>query len=224
MLKYRLRPAELPDLAQCLEIDASYVTNHVWQLEERFERVDKEAPLVRASSNPGPKIVGKSSSSGPDEFHISFRPTRLPRTLAVPSPLSEEQLLTQWKQTDFLILAETLPEEVVNLAGEEQRVQAEILGYIGLHLNSDRHLTWITSLAVNLNYRRQGIGKALLAEALEWADRNRLRSVMVEIQTKNYPAINFLQKNNFFFCGYNTAYYVHREIALFFGRRLERLV
>ncbi len=224
MLNYRLRPAELPDMAQCLEIDASYVTNHVWQLEERFERFEKEVPPSLASPGSRSKIVGKSNSTGPDEFHISFRPSRLPRPLAVPSPLSEDQLLAEWKKTDFFLVAETLPEMLVNSSGEEQPTQTEIIGYLGLHLNNDRRLAWITSQAVHLNYRRQGIGGALLAEALSWADRNRLRSVMIELQTKNYPAIQFLQKHNFFFCGYNTAYYINREIALFFGLRLERLV
>jgi len=219
MLKFKLRAADLPDMASCLEIDGAYVTNQVWQMEQRFERIEPDVPPPKSRS----KILGKTTLPALNEFHISLRPSRLPRPLAVPAPLDEQQLLAQWKKTDFLLLAETLPETMLNELGQESCIPSEILGYIGLTLDAPRHLAWVSSMAVQLNHRRQGVGKALLAEALQWSDRNRLRSVMVELQTKNYPAIQFIQKNSFFFCGYNSTYYPTREIALFFGLRLERL-
>jgi ribosomal protein S18 acetylase RimI-like enzyme len=223
MLKYRLRAAELPDLAHCLEIDASYVTTHVWQMEERFERLEiEDLPSAR---HPAPKnrakMVGKAAPPPPQEFHTAFRPSRLPRPVAVPAPWGEQQLLAEWKKTDFLAVAESLPEVTVTDEGEESTRQPEILGYVGLTVDLSRHLAWVSSQAVQLDLRRKGIGSALLKEAKQWADRNRLRSLMCEVQTKNYPGIQFLQKNNFFFCGYNSAYYPTREIALFFGLRLE---
>ncbi|MEI6043095.1 MAG: GNAT family N-acetyltransferase [Chloroflexota bacterium] len=224
MLNFKLRTAELPDLAHCLEIDASYITTHVWQMEERFERVTPEEPSPRRANlthKSRSKIVGKPPSPRPEEFRISLRPSRLPHPLAVPAPLDEQQLLTEWKKTDFLLVAETAAEEAPSETGAD--MQPEIIGYIGLSVDVPRHLAWISSQAVQLDYRRQGVGRALLIEALHWADRNRLRSIMIELQTKNYPAIQFIQKNSFFFCGYNSVYYPTREIALFFGLRLERL-
>lgn len=224
MVNYKLRAAELPDLAHCLEIDSSYLTTHVWQMEERFERLDEidllpDQPLAKGRS----KIVGKETPPGPEEFRITFRPSRLPRHLAVPAPLNEQQLLAEWKKTDFLMVAETLPLITTIETGEELRTEPEIIGYIGIAVDLPRHLAWISTFAVQLDFRRQGIGGAMLEEAERWCDRNRLRSIMIELQTKNYPAIQFFQKNSFFFCGYNSAYYPTREIALFFGLRLERL-
>ncbi len=221
MLNYSLRAAELPDLAYCLEIDASYITSHVWQFEERFERTEAELPEAPPLPKSRSKIVGKNPPVSPEEFRVMLRPSRLPRPLAVPAPLTEPELLAIWKKTDFLLIAETTPQTSLSETGEEIKISSEIIGYIGLTLDSARHIAWVSSQAVQPNYRRQGVGKALLAEALRFADRNRLRSVMVELQTKNYPAIQFLQKNRFFFCGYNSAYHSTREIALFFGLRLE---
>lgn len=225
MLNFSVRAAELPDLAYCLEIDASYITTHVWQMEERFERIDQDdepPPRPSTPKNRG-KIVGKSTPTPPEEFRVNLRPSRLPRPLAVPSPWNEQQLLAEWKKTDLLLVAETNPEIITSDTGEELHTQPEIIGYIGLSVDGPRHLGWISSQAVQIDYRRQGVGRTLLTEALHWSDRNRLRSVMTEVQTKNYPGIQFLQKNKFFFCGYNSAYYPTREIALFFGLRLERL-
>ena len=43
---------------------------------------------------------------------------------------------------------------------------------------------------------------------------------MTVVQSKNYPAIQFLQKHGFKFCGYNERYYRSRDIALYFVRGL----
>jgi GNAT superfamily N-acetyltransferase len=196
-------------------------------MEEHFERVTPDEPPPRRANPTTPnsrsKILGKPIQPGPEEFRISLRPSRLPHSLAVPAPLNEQQLLNEWKKTDFFLVAETVAEVITTETGEELQIQPEIIGYIGLSVDIPRHLAWISSQAVQLHNRRQGVGQALLTEALHWADRNRLRSLMIELQTKNYPAIQFIQKNSFFFCGYNSAYYPTREIALFFGLRLERL-
>jgi len=83
------------------------------------------------------------------------------------------------------------------------------------------HLTaWVDNLAVATAYRRQGIGTALLNKAGEWARQRGLRRLMLEIQTKNHPAICFCQKNGFAFCGFNDRYYTNQDIALFFARSI----
>ncbi len=232
MLKYQIRPAELNDLARCLEIDASYITTHVWQMQERFEQPgDLEEDNANRSRQ---KILGKPGLSTTPAFQIEFNPSRLPRPLAIANPLNDQQLLTEWKKTDHLLIAESLPanssglpeeteaSEALPLLASDPAIRPDILGYMGLAVDSSRHVAWITTGAVQIDYRRQGVGTRLLNEARAWADRYRLRSIMVELQTKNYPAINFYQKKGFFFCGYNNAYYSDREIAIFFGKRLEK--
>ncbi|HEX2913850.1 MAG TPA: GNAT family N-acetyltransferase [Chloroflexia bacterium] len=238
MLRYRVRPAELDDLAACVEIDASYITTYVWQLQESFEEPFDDEEENSAASAARPAIVGKSSATPPPAFRVEFSPSRLPRPLAIAAPLNDQQLLAEWKKTDHLLVAEAVeppppppeplpegeetPESDVPAQQPAPQGKADIIGYIGLTVDGPRHVAWISTCAVQLDYRRRGVGTQLLKEARVWADRYRLRSLMIEIQTKNYPAISFFQKNGFFFCGYNNAYYPTREIALFFGKRLEK--
>ena len=60
----------------------------------------------------------------------------------------------------------------------------------------------------------------LLKSARRWAIEHELAQLMLEIQTKNHPAISFAQKHGFQFCGYNERYYRNRDIALYFVRGL----
>jgi len=41
---------------------------------------------------------------------------------------------------------------------------------------------------------------------------------LLEMSSKNNPAIRFAQKLGYEFCGYNDQYYETQDIALFFGR------
>jgi len=173
-----VRPAELTDLRACLEIDHSYVTDHVWQMEERERN---------------------------REIAVIFRATRLPRPMRVKYPKDYDNLLESWRRGDCFLVAEE---------------DSEIRGYLDMSVQS-WHLTgWVNHLAVARDYRRQGIGTALLKRAAEWARQQGLRRLMLEIQTKNYPAIRFCQKNGFVFCGFNDRYYTNQDIALFFARSI----
>ncbi len=222
-LTYRLRPAELDDLPHCLEIDSSYITTHVWQLAEQFVEEDDLGESNNPSPRHRPRIMGKPEKRGVNSFQVGFNLSRLPRPLAVPSPWSEEQLLAEWKRTDLLLVAEAYDDSPTDSPeGFALEARREIIGYTGVTVDGPRHIAWITSGGVQIDYRRRGIGQAMLNEARRWADRYRLRSLMVELQTKNYPAIDFVQQNGFYFCGYNNSYYASREIALFFALRLEK--
>jgi len=173
-----IRPAELTDLKACLEIDHSYVTNHVWQLEES-ERV-KEVTVV-------------------------FRTARLPRSMRVKYPKDYDNLVESWRRGECLLVA------------EEGGV---VRGYLDMSVQPGQFTAWVDHLAVATAHRRQGIGSALLKKAGEWARQRRLRKLMLEIQTKNYPAICFCQRNGFAFCGFNDRYYTNQDIALFFARSI----
>jgi RimJ/RimL family protein N-acetyltransferase len=49
--------------------------------------------------------------------------------------------------------------------------------------------------------------------------RNDYRA-LVEMSSKNNPAIRLAQKQGYEFCGYNDQYYETQDIALFFGRSI----
>jgi GNAT superfamily N-acetyltransferase len=71
---------------------------------------------------------------------------------------------------------------------------------------------------VQRRYRRTGVGSQLVSAALRWARERTLKQLIVEVQTKNHPAIEFLNKLGFSFCGFNDQHYLNRDIALFFSR------
>ncbi len=136
---------------------------------------------------------------------VRFHESRLPRVMTVTYPQSRRELTKTWKnQAAFLVAHE----------GEE------ILGYISLASDIAPQTLWVTSLAVKNLKRRQGIGTHLILAAQSWASENKHSRIVLEMQSKNYPAIRFAQKLAFEFCGYNDRYYENQDIALFFAKQL----
>jgi len=136
---------------------------------------------------------------------VRFRESRLPRIMSVAYPQSSRELTKTWKkQAAFLV------------AHEEE----EVLGYISLSSDIAPQSLWVTSLAVSNLKRRQGIGSQLILAAQAWATQNDHQRIVLEMQSKNYPAIRFAQKLAFEFCGYNDRYYENQDIALFFAKQL----
>ena len=74
-----IRPATIADLEHCEALDASYTTQHIWQMEERATR---------------------------EEISISFRRVRIPRPLEVEYPRRPDRLLDHWRQRECLLVAE----------------------------------------------------------------------------------------------------------------------
>jgi len=142
-----------------------------------------------------------------DEGQVSvrFRTVRLPRSMRVVYPHDRDQLIAGWKRCDGFLVAQH---------GED------IIGYLALRAYTAEALAWISDLVVQRAHRRQGVGLALLNEANRWAKSRGLRWLVVEAQTKNYPAICFCQKNGLSFCGFNDHYYPNQDIAVFFARNL----
>jgi ribosomal protein S18 acetylase RimI-like enzyme len=85
-------------------------------------------------------------------------------------------------------------------------------------------LVW--ELAVNEQYRRQGIGTRLMDSLSLVAARNGLRVLVCETQTTNIPAILFYRKAGFHVEGIDLSYYTNQdvpegEVAVFMKRRIE---
>ena len=57
---------------------------------------------------------------------------------------------------------------------------------------------YIDDIAVSKDYRRNGIGVALLTKAIEWAKENGLCGLMLETQDINVSACHFYAKNKAF--------------------------
>ena len=76
---------------------------------------------------------------------------------------------------------------------------------------------WVKDLAVDRVHRRNGIGSALVLAAQDWCAKKGFHRLTLEMQPKNYPAIQFAYKLGFEFSGYNDQYYRDQEIAIFFS-------
>jgi ribosomal protein S18 acetylase RimI-like enzyme len=140
-----------------------------------------------------------------DQVATRFRTIRLPRTMRVPYPSWSEALLAHQERGDLILVA------VEN---------AEVRGYIDQESQPDQGLAWLHHLIVSPGHRREGTGTALLARGLQHARQLGLSHAMTVVQSKNYPAIKFLERNGFAFCGYNERFYRNLDIGLYFARGL----
>jgi ribosomal protein S18 acetylase RimI-like enzyme len=132
-----------------------------------------------------------------------FREIRLPRTVTVPYPRGVASMPDSWNRRGGMLVA------VMN---------EQVVGYIRMSDQILPHTAWLTDIVVSPRFRRQGVGTALVLAAQSWAvDRKDTRGLM-EMPSKNNPAISLARKLGYEFCGYNDMYYETQDIALFFGR------
>ena len=203
-----LRSADLADLGACLNLDADSQTDHVWQMDER------EGNGGRA---------------------VRFQTVRLPRVMHISYPRQREDLLAAWEGGSIVLV--TVEERAREFGAEPpyaepphaesqgvespgaEPLDAEppcVLAYCQLDACAWQDAGWISHMIVDRPHRRRGIATAMLEASKLWARKEGLQRLMVSVQTKNYPAICFCEKNGFAFCGYNDRYYKNRDIALFF--------
>lgn len=136
----------------------------------------------------------------------TFREVRLPRTITVDYPHNPFSLADDWVKKSMMYTA---------FIGQDP------VGYIGLLERGTASVVWATDLVVNVASRRKGVGSALLAAGQDWAASRSHRRLILEMQSKNLPAIRFAQKFGYEFCGYNDHYYLTQDVALFFGKALK---
>ncbi len=136
---------------------------------------------------------------------VVFRRVRLPRPMRVDYPRNRQQLLDGWSLCDGILVA-SLAEKIV--------------GYIAFSIQKTPHSVWISDLVVQRDLRRQGIGRALVLATEEWGIAKEQQRVVLEVQSRNDPAIQMAKKFGFDFCGFQEAYYPNGDVALFFARSL----
>jgi len=142
-----------------------------------------------------------------DGQSVAFRRDRLPRRMTVDYPASEKRIKSALETRGCFIVATA-------------RDEPETLGYLVMRHDPIHRIAHLHDLVVSLPYRRHQIGTRLLNIARRWADEHNLNQFIAETQTKNYPAITFLQHNGLRFCGYNDQYFPNQDIAVFFGQAL----
>ncbi len=138
-----------------------------------------------------------------NDVSINFRETRLPRSVKVEYPYPITQLEEEWDQAAIIL---------------EARIKEKVVAYLRIKDGVNKRIAWIVDLVVDVRHRRQGIGTSLELAAYEWATKKNFDQIMLEMQSKNYPAIQFCKKLGYEFCGYNDQYYANKDIVLLFAR------
>jgi GNAT superfamily N-acetyltransferase len=141
-----------------------------------------------------------------NQIAATFREVRLPRATQLIYPHDQYMLADEWTRKSMIFTA---------LNGSDP------VGYVALLERKAAYVAWVTDMVVAPDMRRHGVGTALLMAAQDWASGRGAKRLMVEMQSKNYPAIRLAQKHGYEFCGYNDHYYMTQDVALFFARMLK---
>jgi GNAT superfamily N-acetyltransferase len=135
-------------------------------------------------------------------IEIAFREVRLPRPMRVAYPRRVERLADEWTERSVVLVGE---------------VEGRAAGYLSLAPAPAPEAMWITDLVIDPAFRRQGLGRRLLSEAIGWARARGQGRLFFEMQSKNYGAIQLAQKLGFVFSGYSDFFYPNEDISLFFS-------
>lgn len=101
-----------------------------------------------------------------------------------------------------------------------------LLGFVELSQEDWNNRLRITNIWVDEKHRYQGVGKALIAHAIETGKAGGQRALVLETQSCNDPAIRFYQSYGFELIGLDTTHYqnddIQRgEVRLEFGLNLQ---
>lgn len=137
-----------------------------------------------------------------DRFGAIFREIRLPRLVSILYPRTVSELSESWSRRSGILVAD---------------IGGQVVGYVRTNDAIIPGTAWLMDVVVALRFRRQGIASALVLAAQSWAVQRKNHRALLEMSSKNNPAIRLAQKLGYEFCGYNDQYYETQEIALFFG-------
>jgi GNAT superfamily N-acetyltransferase len=133
---------------------------------------------------------------------VAFREVRLPRPMRVTYPRRVERLADEWTERSVVLVGEA---------------EGRTAGYLSLAPAPAPEALWITDLVVDPAFRRQGLARRLLAEAIGWGKTRGHLRLFFEMQSKNHPAIQLAQKLGFVYSGYSDFFYPNEDISLFFS-------
>ena len=99
------------------------------------------------------------------------------------------------------------------------RCEANVVGYIVFSVLSEE--AQILNIAVSKAYQRQGIGRYLLASALEMIHAHGGREICLEVRVSNLPAQYLYRQFGFRICGIRKHYYGRHQDAYIFRKGAE---
>ncbi|MDW0116512.1 GNAT family N-acetyltransferase [Sporosarcina thermotolerans] len=125
----------------------------------------------------------------------------------------QEEIFEPYKEGSEYYLAKLHDEEVAIMVVQQMEWNNTLL---------------IHDLYVDDRYKKNGIGRILMEVAKKRATELCVRSIILETQTSNYPAIQFYLKNGFELIGFNSISYSNEdvkknEVRIEMGYRLKDL-
>jgi len=128
-------------------------------------------------------------------FEFKYTEKRLP----IWYPALEE--LSPWRtQEKMVVIGEiidrvAIPQKRFFYVEHKQRIIGAMLAII------DNEFMGILNLAIDQNYKRNGIATQLVQEAADWAISQRIKFIYLQVEKDNIPAVKLYQK-----IGFNTWY------------------
>jgi ribosomal protein S18 acetylase RimI-like enzyme len=139
----------------------------------------------------------------PRKSQIEFTRVRLPRRVFVPYPRKKDAIFENMEAAEAFLIAE---------------ISNKPVGYIKVISEEDAATASVTDLVISATERRQGIGSGLLVAVMNLLTHRGFTAVIIEMQSKNNPAIEMANKMGFKFCGFRDHYFPNQEMALFYSR------
>jgi ribosomal protein S18 acetylase RimI-like enzyme len=130
-----------------------------------------------------------------DSFHFNF----------VFEPLDK---LTQKSFSSVLV-----PDYLDKPKGYVIQIDDQIVAYLVVNHEDYNNRLRVTELLVNKEYRYQGLGKRLMQVAETYAQEIRARSIILETQSCNIPAIKFYRSCGYKFVGCDVNSYTNYDIT-----------
>lgn len=139
----------------------------------------------------------------PRNLQAGLRRTHLPRRVFVAYPRNKE-----------IIFGDLANVEVFLVATMENRP----VGYIKVLAEPGGKVLRVCDLVVSAPMRRQGIASGLLVAVMNLASNRDYLYVLMEMQSRNDPAVALAEKMGLTFCGFRDNYFPNQDMALFFSR------
>lgn len=138
-----------------------------------------------------------------ESMEINFIRIRLPRQVFVSYPRNRDQIFNDLNNAEAVLVA---------------ILDQQPVGYIKVMAEGSNHVARVSDLVVSTAFRRQGIASGLLLTVMDLVSRRGFSALMLEIQSKNDPAITMAAKLGFKYCGFRDQYFPNDDLALFFSR------
>ncbi len=124
---------------------------------------------------------------------------------------------------------ETIRNRLLRPDDTYQRVaefNGRLVGLVDAEIQYWNHTVVLWNLMIDLDYRRNGLGRRLWHRVLEFARQADIRAIQIETQNTNVPACRFYERMGCQLVGVHETYYTNdglaTEVALFWSYPLRR--